>query len=88
MAANAKERLPHDTQPRLPATHADVPRLVQTIEEGLALIERAGLPRTYRHLLLLIDGKRNSIELSRLTGRNLNDLQKALNDLARLGIIY
>ena len=92
MSANVRELSPRntsrDTSPRLSATHADVPHPVQTVEQGLALIERAGLSRTHRHLLLLIDGRRNSVELSRLTGRKLNELQKALNDLARLGIIY
>ncbi|HCI78767.1 MAG TPA: hypothetical protein DHW02_03670 [Ktedonobacter sp.] len=88
MSPIGKELSPRDTQPRLSATHADVPRPTQTLEQGLALIERAGLSRTHRHLLLLIDGKRNSTDLSRLTGRNLNDLHKALNDLVRLGIIY
>ena len=77
-----------ELSPQLSATHADVPRPVQTVEQGLALIERAGLSRTHRHLLLLIDGKRNSAELSRLTGRKLDDLHKALSDLARLGIIH
>ena len=85
--AYEKELSPRETAPRLSATHADVPHLTHTVEQGLALIERTGLSRIHRHLLLLIDGKRSSAELARLIGRRLDDVQKALNDLSRLGII-
>lgn len=73
---------------QLSATSATVPRLVQEAEQGLALVEQVRLSRMHRHLLLLIDGKRSFAELARLTGRKPNELQQALNDLSRLGVIY
>jgi hypothetical protein len=92
MSVNRKELSPISREsgspPRPSITRTDVPRLARPVEQGLALVEQAGLSRTYRHLLLLIDGKRSSAELARLTGRKPDDLQLVLNVLARLGIIY
>jgi len=92
MAVDRKELSPLSREtgsvPRPSTTYTDVPRLAQSVEQGIALIERARLSRTYRHLLLLIDGKRSSAELARLTGRKPDALQQALNVLARLGIIH
>jgi hypothetical protein len=75
--------------PVLPETKtpSGVPGLLYSTEQGLRLLEQVGLSRTHRHLLLLIDGRRSLAELSRLMGRREDDVQQALRDLVRTGIV-
>lgn len=61
-------------------------RLLQG-DEALRLLDQAGLSRLHRHLFLLIDGRRTTLELMRLTGHRQEEVQKLLQDLEHLGII-
>lgn len=61
-------------------------RTVQA-EDALRLLEQAGLSRTHRRLLLLIDGQRAIPELVRLMGRHLEEILRLLHDLERIGVI-
>jgi len=57
---------------------------------GEEVLQRSGnmqLPRTHRHLLLLIDGQRKRSDLARLMGRSADEVQELLNDLVRNGFI-
>jgi uncharacterized protein DUF4388 len=63
------------------------PFRTKQIDDALALLEQAGLSRPYRRLLLLIDGQRTPLELVRLTGRPLEEIQRLLYDLERIGVI-
>jgi len=55
--------------------------------EALHILERAGLSRMHRRLLLLIDGQRTLEELERLLGRTQYEVQQLLHDLLVLGLI-
>jgi hypothetical protein len=61
-------------------------RTVQA-EDALRLLEQAGLSRTHRRLLLLIDGQRAIPELVRLMGRHLEEILRLLHDLERIRVI-
>ncbi|HZO73405.1 MAG TPA: DUF4388 domain-containing protein [Ktedonobacteraceae bacterium] len=63
------------------------PRRTRQDDEALRLLDQAGLSRLHRHLFLLIDGRRNTIELTRLIARPQEEVQRLLYDLERIGII-
>ena len=63
------------------------PRRTKPIEEGLALLEQRGFSRTYRRLLLLIDGRRGIAELERLVGHSAEEITQQLDELERAGFI-
>jgi hypothetical protein len=63
------------------------PRRTKSIEEGLALLEQRGFSRTYRRLLLLIDGRRSIAELGRLVGHSEEEVARQLDELERAGFI-
>ncbi len=63
------------------------PRRTTSIEEGLALLEQRGFSRTYRRLLLLIDGRRSITELGRLVGHSAEEVARQLDELERAGFI-
>lgn len=63
------------------------PRRIRQAEEALRLLEQFGLSRTHRRLLLLIDGRRSTLELVRLMGRTQDDVQRLLSDLERIRVI-
>ncbi|GHO96858.1 hypothetical protein KSF_069060 [Reticulibacter mediterranei] len=63
------------------------PFRTEQVDDALVLLEQAGLSRPHRHLLLLIDGQRTPLELVRLTGRPLEEIQRLLYDLERIGVI-
>ncbi len=63
------------------------PRRTKSIEEGLALLEQGGFSRTYRRLLLLIDGRRGIVELGRLVGHSAEEITQQLDELERAGFI-
>lgn len=69
------------------ARTANVPQRVQQLETALSLIESFGLSRAHRRLFLLIDGKRGTMELVRLVGHTLDEIQVQLDDLERVGLI-
>jgi hypothetical protein len=62
------------------------PQRLRSADEALRLLERAGLSRGHRHLLLLLDGQRTIPELSRLMNRGEEEVKHLLHDLAQLGI--
>ncbi|HET9922226.1 MAG TPA: DUF4388 domain-containing protein [Ktedonobacteraceae bacterium] len=70
-----------------PAPFPLAPYRIQPLESALRSIERLGLSRTYRHLLLLIDGERSITDLIRLMGRNQNEVYELLRALERAAII-
>jgi hypothetical protein len=49
--------------------------------------DRLGLSRSHRQIFLLIDGKRSSQELARITGRLPQEVITILADLERVGLI-
>jgi hypothetical protein len=53
----------------------------------LALLDRFRLSRVHRHVFLLLDGKRTTRDLVRLTGHHLNDVERLLGDLERTGLV-
>jgi hypothetical protein len=61
-------------------------RTVQ-VDEALRLLDQAGFSRTHRRLLILTDGQRTVPELVRLMGRPLEEIQRLLHDLERIGVI-
>jgi hypothetical protein len=64
------------------------PQRTVAADEGLRRISNAQLTRLHRQLYLLIDGKRNYLELVRLIGKLPEDVQLLLGDLERIGVIY
>ncbi|HKF35617.1 MAG TPA: DUF4388 domain-containing protein [Ktedonobacteraceae bacterium] len=64
-----------------------VPHLVIPLEESLRRVDQLGLSRQHRRLLLLVDGRRNVIEMVRLIGRTQYEVQKLLADLEQVEII-
>lgn len=64
-----------------------IPRRTKSIEEGLVLLEQKGFSRTYRRLLLLIDGRRSIAELVRLVGHSAEEVARQLDELERAGFI-
>ncbi len=70
-----------------PAPLPIAPYRIQPLEFALRSIERLGLSRTHRHLLLLIDGERSITDLIRLTGRNQSEVYELLRALERAAII-
>ncbi len=68
-------------------TRSTQPQRLPRGEDALQHPEHIQLPRIHRHLLLLIDGRRDVSELARLITRDIGEVQKLLNDLARIGLI-
>lgn len=58
------------------------------VEEALLLLNRAGLSRAHRRLLMLIDGQRNIVELGYLMGRRPGEVLQLLRDLEQVGVIH
>jgi hypothetical protein len=71
-----------------PTPPPSTPRRTKQDEVGIYILTQAGLSRIHLRLYLLIDGRRNIIELIRLMGRPAKEVQQYLNDLRRLGIIH
>lgn len=87
---------PRTTNPLNPLASADAyntkapspfPRRSQAGEAALIHPEAAGLQRTHRRLLLLINGQRSPNELARLMARNFEEVQILLNELEQAGLI-
>ncbi len=84
------EKIPREplAQPSAgPLPSPAAPQRIKSTEESLRTLERAGLSRTHRHLLLLLDGQRSIIELSRLMNWREDDIWNLLRDLAQIGLI-
>lgn len=70
-----------------PAPVVVIPYHTRPIDEAVRLLEERQLPRTHKHLLLLIDGRRTTLDLMRLMGRTPEDMSRLLGDLRYLGLI-
>jgi len=64
------------------------PRPICQYQTGLQMIDRLGLSRSHRRLFLLIDGRRSVPDLIRLMAKELDDVDKLLQDLERIAIIH
>lgn len=69
------------------ASAQGIPTIVLELTEATARIDKAGLSRVHRHLYLLIDGHRSTLELAALVGRKAEDVRNMLHDLEWLGVI-
>ena len=58
---------PSETHPNLAMPLTVIPRATMSVIKAIKLIEKEGLPRTYRQIFLLIDGQQNVNDLLRLT---------------------
>lgn len=65
-----------------------VPYRMQLLQGGIPDFQELRLSRTHRQLFLLIDGKRPVEVLTRLLGRNLQEVRVMLADLERVGLIH
>lgn len=81
------------TQPTQPTQNALLGRRPRTTfhanatDSVIQVMDRQGYSRLHRRLLLLIDGRRNILELSNLIGHPLDETLILLTDLERAGII-
>ncbi len=66
---------------------AVVPVRLRAGEEALQQSGNIVLSRIHRHLLLLIDGRRERSDLARLMGRSLAEVQELLSNLEQNGFI-
>lgn len=57
-----------------------------SMDNALRILERQGLSRLHRRLLLLIDGRRSISELAALIGRTQNETAALLADLWQAGL--
>jgi len=64
-----------------------IPRATMSIIKARGIIEKAGLSRTYRQLILLIDGQRSVGDLTITMGCTPLEMQQMLQQLEALSII-
>jgi hypothetical protein len=64
-----------------------VPRATMSVVKAIGIIERAGLSRTYRQLILLVDGRRSIGELAITMSCPHQEMRQMLQELERLTII-
>jgi Domain of unknown function (DUF4388) len=83
-------QVPERSHKEVPSNNSTAPRIVpyrtQHMERIVPDFQRLGLSRMHRQVFLLIDGKRTSQELARLTGRNPPEIFALLVDLERTGL--
>lgn len=77
--------VPPARAPGPPAVHVAI--RVQDGPPALTVLDRFKLSRIHRHVFLLLDGKRTSRDLERLTGHPLGDVERLLADLVRVGLV-
>jgi hypothetical protein len=82
---------PIESKDYLSSDHAGMgqphPFRTKQVDDALVLLDQAMLSRSHRRLLLLVDGQRTPLELARLTGRPLEEIQRLVYDLERIGVI-
>jgi hypothetical protein len=66
---------------------ARAPIRLQSGSAALAVLDRFKFSRLHRHVFLLLDGKRTSRDLVRLTGHPLDDVERLIADLERIGLV-
>lgn len=64
-----------------------IPYRSQHVQGIIPDFNHLGLSRTHRQIFLLIDGRRSSQELARITGRSPQETTAILADLERVGLI-
>ena len=64
-----------------------VPRATMSVVKAVGIIQRAGLSRTYRQLILLIDGRRSIGELAITMSCPHQEMRQMLQELERLTVI-
>jgi hypothetical protein len=80
---NTQEREPS----MIPLSPSAVPVSIKPLNISLQMIEQKELSRVHRQLFLLVDGQRSCAQLVRLTGRKMEEVEKMLRDLQRIGVI-
>jgi hypothetical protein len=73
--------------PSGPLSLAAIPRATMSVVKAIAAIEKAGLPRTYRQVILKVDGRNTVNDLIGLSGCSLEEMQQILYTLEKLMII-
>ncbi len=64
-----------------------VPRATMSVVKAVGIIQRAGLSRTYRQLILLIDGRRSIGELAITMSCPHSEMRQMVQELERLTVI-
>lgn len=77
-----------EEQPTSTFLLVSTPYRTRQLDEGLFLINRLGLSRSHRHIFLLLDGHRTTMELASLIGRKPDELVTFLSDLEKAGVIH
>ncbi|BCL81284.1 hypothetical protein ccbrp13_37490 [Ktedonobacteria bacterium brp13] len=73
--------------PSGPLSLTTIPRATMSVFKAIAVIEKAGLPRTYRQVILMVDGRNSVNELIGPSGCSLEEIQQILYTLEKLMII-
>jgi hypothetical protein len=79
--------------PQRPATRADAallrrPRRAPSAQNLMAIVQRYGLSRAHRTLLMLADGEHNVIDIARLSSKQIEEVQALLSELESHGLVY
>jgi Domain of unknown function (DUF4388) len=64
-----------------------IPRLTMSIVKSIAAVEQAGLPRAYRRVVLLIDGRHSVNDLIISIGCTPEEMQQILQTLERITVV-
>lgn len=64
------------------------PRRTQTASDLAAAVQRYGLSRAHRTLLMLADGDHNVLDIARLSSKQIEEAQTLLAELEGQGLIY
>jgi uncharacterized protein DUF4388 len=64
------------------------PRRTQTASDLTAAVQRFGLSRAHRTLLMLADGDHNVLDIARLSSKQIKEAQTLLAELEGQGLIY
>ena len=64
-----------------------IPRATMSVIKAIALINQAALPRTYRQVFLLIDGRHSVNDLIAMTGISREEILPMLRTLENLAVI-
>jgi Domain of unknown function (DUF4388) len=86
--AQSNGQLKNSVQAQGSAPSPSVPRQAEPVDTALALMQSLALSRAHRRLFLLIDGRRNIIDLARLSGTPLDQTYNLLQELQRARLIY
>ncbi len=83
--------IPQEHQPELPPAttipSTAIPRATMSAVKAVALIEKAELPRTYRQIFLLINGRRSVHDLIIRAGCAPEDMYRVLETFEKLAVI-